>query len=446
MKISIIGTGYVGLVSGSCLADKGHTVTCVDVDEEKIKKLKNLEIPIYEEGLDQIIASNLNKNLYFTSNLSKSILETDLSIVAVGTPFDGKKIDLKYIREISTEIGKILKNKKKYHVVIIKSTVIPTTTDDVVTPILEKFSGKKVIDDFGVGMNPEFLREGSAVLDFMSPDRIVLGSSDKKALLKMKKVFSTFKNVPILEVNNKTAEMIKYVNNSFLASVISFSNEIGNLCAKIDNIDAIDVMKGVTMDHRISPMTKNGDRIFTGLVTYMSPGCGYGGSCFPKDTNALVSFGKEKDQLMPLLNSVININKDQNKEIINRLNKHYKELKNLKVSVLGLSFKPGTDDMRHSPSIPIINYLIDNEALVSAYDPIVKENAMKIFNSSLVSYKDTIDEAIIDSKVVILLNSSQEFNKIHNIFNKYKKSPVVIDGRRFLDKNKFQNYEGVGIK
>ncbi len=286
MRVSIIGTGYMGLVTGVCLAEKGHQVVCVDVDQEKVSKINQASPPIYEKGLEELLRKNINGNLQATTDIHKSIIETDISLITVGTPFDGGEIDLCYIKEASEQIGKALKGKSTYHLVVVKSTVVPGTTDEVVLPILEEVSGKKAGIDFGVGMNPEFLREGEAIRDFMLPDRIVLGGIDEKSIDVLEKLYSVFEGVDKLRTNNKTAEMIKYASNSVLATMISFSNEVGNLCAAIGGIDVVDVMRGVHLDKRLSPININGDRIVPAFITYLVAGCGFGGSCFPKDVKA----------------------------------------------------------------------------------------------------------------------------------------------------------------
>ena len=253
MKVSVIGAGRVGLVSAVCLAEKGHRVICVDVDEEKLDKINRASPPFNEPELENLLKKNLHVNLEATTNLSAAIMETDLSLIAVGTPLKDDEIDLTCIKQVSRQIGEVLKNKSGYHVVVMKSTVVPGSTDKVVLPILEEASGKNAGIDFGVGMNPEFLREGNAIKDFMNPDRIVLGGIDERSIRALEQLYSVFGGVDILKTNTKTAEMIKYASNSLLATMISFSNEMGNLGAALGGIDIIEVMKGVHLDKRISP-------------------------------------------------------------------------------------------------------------------------------------------------------------------------------------------------
>jgi UDPglucose 6-dehydrogenase len=445
MKISVIGTGYVGLVSGVCLAEKGHSVVCVDIDKEKVENINKGIPPIYEHGLDDLLKRNLRKSFSATTDLPDAVINTDLSIIAVGTPFDGEVIDLDYIKQAAREIGAVLKNKNSFHVVVVKSTVVPGTTEDVVLPILEETSEKKAGIDFGVGMNPEFLREGEAISDFMEPDRIVLGGIDDKTRVAMNEVYSVFPGVDVVHTNNKTAEMIKYTSNSLLATLISFSNEIGNLCASLGNIDVVEVMNGVHKDRRFSPILANGERVTPGFISYLAAGCGFGGSCFPKDVKALIAHGKQNGSPMSLLESVIKINESQPGRVISLLQKHFKSLDRLKIAVLGLAFKPGTDDMRESPAIPIVRYLIAQGAQVHAYDPVARREAEKLFDNNHIVYHNDLAESIHGTQAVILLTRWDEFNRIPEILSLYNPQPLFVDGRRMLDKTGIERYEGIGL-
>jgi UDPglucose 6-dehydrogenase len=445
MKVSVIGSGYVGLVSAVCLADKSHNVICVDSNVNKVDKINRAESPIYEVGLDELLSANININLNATTNLSNSVLNSDVSLIAVGTPFNGTEIDLKYIRQVAKEIGQVLKEKDDYHVIIVKSTVVPGTTDNVVIPILEKYSEKKAGIDFGVGMNPEFLREGQAIEDFMKPDRIVLGGIDERTHQKMTELYLSFSGVDILKTNNKTAEMVKYTSNSVLATLISFSNEIANLCSAIGDIDVVDVMKGVHLDKRISPILVNGDRVTPTITTYLEAGCGFGGSCFPKDVNALISHGNKFNQSLSLLKVVMDINQAQPYLILDRLNEHYPNISGLKVAVLGLAFKPGTDDMRESPAIPIVKKLIEGNAIIKAYDPVAEEKAKIVFNNTDITYCNSLNDVLINTDAVLLLTRWPEFSKLPNIINSIGINPLVIDGRRMLPKDSVSRYEGIGL-
>lgn len=445
MKVSIIGTGYVGIVSGVCLAEKGHKILCVDVDQEKVDKIRRGMPPIYERGLEELLKKNNHTNLQTTTDLHKAVLETDISLIAVSTPFDGEKIDLTYVETVSHQIGKALKDKTAYHTVVVKSTVVPGTTDEVVLPILEEASGKKAGTHFGVGMNPEFLREGEAIQDFMFPDRIVMGAIDRKCLGVLDELYSPFDGVDKIRTNNKTAEMIKYTSNSLLATMISFSNEIANLCASIGDIDVADVMKGVHMDKRLSPIMPNGERIIPSFTTYIEAGCGFGGSCFPKDVKTLIAYGKRLGRPMQLLDAVIQINAEQPKQILLLLKKHFPTLKGIHIAILGLAFKPGTDDMRESPAIPIIRDLLVQEADIKAYDPVAKYEAQKLFDNHNIVFCDDLDQAIDDVQVIVLLTCWEEFKGIPELLRHCNQPPLIIDARRMLDKCSIKRYEGIGL-
>ena len=280
-----------------------------------------------------------------------------------------------------------MKDKDGYHVVVVKSTVVPGTTDELVLTALEKASGKKAGVDFGVGMNPEFLREGEAVGDFMNPDRIVLGGLDERTHRTLQEVYEPFAGVDVVLTNNKTAEMIKYASNSLLATLISFSNEIGNLCSSIGGIDALEVMHGVHLDKRFTPILPSGERITPGFISYLEAGCGFGGSCFPKDVKALIAHGQKHASSMRMLESVIETNQHQPNQVLTRVEKHFPSVEDVDIAVLGLAFKPGTDDMRESPAIPIVNALREKGARIKAYDPVADRRSPR--RSSVIKASST---------------------------------------------------------
>ena len=442
MKVVIIGTGYVGLVSGVCFAEIGHEVVCVDVDPKIINSINNCKPHIYEDGLDDLLKRNIKKgNLSATINLKKAISSADVTMIAVGTPFDGNFIDLKYIKTAISNVAQVLKFAADYHVVCIKSTVIPGTTENIVADIIENESNRKIGKDVGLCMNPEFLREGTAISDFMNPDRIIIGANDNKAAEYVKNIYSKFKNVEKIITTPSTAEMIKYASNAFLATVISYSNEIANICTSIDGVDAIDVMNGIHLDRRLSPLLPTG-RVVPGLMSFLFPGTGFGGSCFPKDLKALYAFAKSNNKSAELLQSVINVNLNQPKETIQLLKQKVGNIKGKRITVLGLAFKPGTDDIRESPSIRIIEELISLEANVMCHDPIAIENMKLIFSDNIVSYFYDLKDALQKTEAVILVTSWPEYNQLKDLINR---SIPVIDGRRFLNKNDFKNYVGIGL-
>lgn len=442
MKVSIVGTGYVGLVSGACLAHLGHNVVCVDVDPRKVQMIASKKPPIYEKGLQELLEANVPSRLTATTDLRSAVMNSDLSLIAVGTPFDGQAIDLKYIKLASKEIGEAIKDKPSYHMVVVKSTVVPGTTTDVVLPILEEASGKTAGLDFGVGMNPEFLREGEAIDDFMAPDRIVLGGIDQRSIEALGMLYAAFTKADIVRTDPRTAEMIKYTANSLLATLISFSNEIANLSAA-QKVDVADVMHGVHLDRRFSPILPSGERIKPGFVSYIWPGAGFGGSCFPKDVKALVAHGEKCGMPMPLLKSVIDVNNRQPVKMIDILEDKLGDLKGLSITVLGVAFKPGTDDIRESPSLAVIRMLVDKGASVTAFDPIARQEAEHALGNML-EFKDSVAEAIDGADAILVMTAWPEFKDLPDLLSE-NNSMLVVDGRRMLDKSSVPHYAGIGL-
>ncbi len=446
MRVSVIGTGYVGLVSGVCLAEKGHDVICVDSDDKKIAQIQLGIPPIFERGLESLLRKHIGARLRATSDLRRAVLDTELSFIAVGTPFSGSEIDLRFVREVARQIGEALHEKPAYHVVVVKSTVVPGTTEGAVLPILEQASGKKAGADFGVGMNPEFLTEGEAVGDFMNPDRIVLGGIDSRTTACLEELYARFDGVEKLKTNPRTAEMIKYASNALLATMISFSNEIGNLCAALGGIDVVDVMRGLHLSSYLSLSMPDGSRKMPGIVSFLAAGCGFGGSCLPKDVKALVAHGRKAGQAMDLLDAVIRVNQDQPEKVISLLRKHHASLQGVRVAVLGLSFRPGTNDMRESPAIPILRALVGDGAVVKAYDPAAQQEARALFCGDSVRVCDTLAEAVSDAQAIVLVTRWDEFHRVPELLRQREPQPLFVDGRRMLDKSSFARYEGVGLR
>jgi len=445
MKVSVVGTGYVGLVSGVCLAEKGHEVVCVDIDQSKVDMINSGQPPIYEMGLEELLKNNIGNRMEATTDLAGAVKSSQITLIAVGTPFDGERIDLKYVKQVARDVGDIIKNKSDYHVVVVKSTVVPGTTDDVVLPILEEQSGKKAGAGFGVGMNPEFLTEGVAVKDFMEPDRIVIGGNDDQALDVQAELYSPWDNVEVLRTNCKTAEMIKYSSNAMLATCISFSNELANFCTALGGIDIAEVTRGLHLAHYLQPFVSDGARVRAPISSFFEAGCGFGGSCLPKDVKALVAHGEAHGQPMPLLDTVIKINREQPARVIKILEKHLGDLKDRKIGILGLAFKPDTDDMRESPSIPIIKTLKSLGASVRAYDPIAAEEAAKCFEPDTYERADSVESAVADADAVVLITRWDEFNAVPELIARVNPEVLFVDARRMLDKSKFARYDGIGM-
>lgn len=445
MKVSIIGTGYVGLVSGVCLAEKGHDVVCVDSDQHKVDSIRKGIPPIFERGLEPLLRKHIGGRLQVTTDLRKAVLDSELSLIAVGTPFSGVEIDLRFIKEVSRQIGEAMRHKTAYHVVVVKSTVVPGTTDSVVLPILELASGKRAGQDFGIGMNPEFLTEGESVHNFMHPDRIVLGGIDERTISSLDDLYIGFDHVDKLRTNCKTAEMIKYTSNALLATLISFSNEIANLGSALGGIDSEDVMLGVHLSNYLSLMLPDGTRKGPAILSFLAAGCGFGGSCLPKDVKALVAHGHKLGLPMSLLDAVIQVNERQPERVLGLLKKHYHSLRGVRVSILGLSFRPDTNDMRESPAIPILRCLSEQGAQLKAYDPAAGEEARRLFAGDSVYVCDDLATAVSDAQAVILVTRWDEFRKVPELLRRQSPPPVFIDGRRMLDKGDFVMYEGIGL-
>ena len=420
MNITIIGTGYVGLVSGTCFAEFGVNVTCVDKDEEKIKNLRKGIIPIYEPGLDELVKKNINQGrLKFEIDLSKSVNLSDAIFIAVGTPSRKKDghADLSYVYAVAEEIAKNLKN---FSVIVNKSTV-PVGTGENVSKIIKKINPSLKFD---VASNPEFLREGSAINDFMRPDRVVIGCKSEKAKNILKELYRPLYllETPIIFTNRETAELIKYAANSFLATKITFINEISNLCEKV-GANVNDVSIGIGLDGRIGKK-------------FLHPGPGYGGSCFPKDTLALVKTAQDHKSPLGLIENVVESNdkrkKSMHKRILNSIGKSKKKI----ISILGLTFKPNTDDMRDSPSLDIIPALIKNKCDLKVFDPEGMKEAKEYFkkySDKILWCKDSY-EASKGSDALVILTEWNEFRALDlKRLKKLLNKPVIIDLRNIYN-------------
>lgn len=445
MRVSIVGSGYVGLVSGACLAELGHHVTCVDVDPRRVERINRAESPIHEEGLEALLRRHVGHRLCATTDLGSAVHGSEMTLIAVGTPFNGEQIDLAYIRQAARAVGEALREIRRYHVVVVKSTVVPGTTDDIVRPLLEESSARRAGIDFGVGMNPEFLTEGTAVVDFMQPDRIVLGGMDERTIDMLAELYAPLTHVPVLRTNNRTAEMMKYAANCLLATLISFSNEIGNLCARLGGVDAVDVMQSVHLARYFSTLLKDGTRVTAPINSFLYAGCGFGGSCLPKDVKALIAYGVSLGLRLPLLETVIQINLKQPERLIEILEQYFRSIQGLKVSILGLAFKPDTDDVRESPAIPIINALLARGAIVSAYDPVAAESAKRLLPADRILFLDRLESALTGVDATVLVTSWDEFRRVPDILAGMEVQPLVVDGRRMLDKRRLARYAGIGL-
>ncbi len=419
MKIAVIGTGYVGLVSGTCFAEMGNRVTCVDVDKEKIEKLKKGIIPIYEPGLETMVLNNIaNKNLFFTTDLAEAIKDVEVAFIAVGTPMgDDGSADLQYVLSVAKSIGETMQKKL---IVVDKSTVPVGTADKVKETIQKELDKRGENIEFYVVSNPEFLKEGKAIQDFMKPDRIVIGADNQYAFDKMKTLYSSFfmQNDRFITMDIRSAEMTKYAANAMLATKISFMNEIANICERV-GADVNKVRLGIGSDSRIG-------------YSFIYPGCGYGGSCFPKDVLALNRLAKEVGYNAELIQSVDNVNNRQKYVIAEKVIKKYgKDLSNRTFAVWGLSFKPETDDMREAPAIYIIKELIKHGAKIQAYDPkAIHEAKICYLKGVEVNYVESKYEALKGADAMLLLTEWKEFRSPDfEEIGKLLKEKVIFDGR-----------------
>ncbi|MBO9684499.1 MAG: UDP-glucose/GDP-mannose dehydrogenase family protein, partial [Flavisolibacter sp.] len=430
MKIAIVGTGYVGLVTGTCLAETGNHVCCVDIDERKVNKLKNGQITIYEPGLEKLFERNLKEErLSFTTSLKEGLEEAEIVFLALPTPpgEDGSA-DLKYVLGVAHEIGKLLTD---YKIIIDKSTVPVGTAEKVKAVISENYKG-----EFDVVSNPEFLREGVAVDDFLKPDRIVIGTTSERAQTMLTELYAPYvrQGNPIIFMDERSAELTKYAANAFLATKISFMNEIAQMCERL-GADVDMVRKGIGSDERI------GKR-------FLFPGIGYGGSCFPKDVKALMYSAKEANYDFKILDAVTEVNENQKSHLITKIKRYFGDLAGKHFALWGLAFKPNTDDIREAPALEIIRELIDAGASVSAFDPEAMENVKAIFGDKI-SFCETPYDCLQNADALIIATEWNEFRTpdFDKILSTIKE-PVIFDGRNVFDvaamEKKGFHYESIG--
>jgi UDPglucose 6-dehydrogenase len=346
------------------------------------------------------------------------------------------------VRTCAEQLGDVLKTSSRYHTIVVKSTVVPGTCDGVVRPILEARSGKRAGKDFGLGVNPEFLTEGTAVRDFLSPDRLVIGGIDDRARAAIEAVYTGFPGVPRILTNNSTAELIKYASNALLATMISFANEIGRVASAVGGIDVADVQRGVHASTYLTSKDSSGAPLKANLASFLEAGCGFGGSCLPKDVAALASRGKELGIQTPMLDSVLAVNRGQPDVMIGLLRRHYPSLQGVRVAVLGLAFKPDTDDVRESPAFPIIARLQAAGASVVAYDPVAMEQARPRIPQ--VTLAPSLEQAVQGAEAILLVTRWEEFRRVPALVRSMKPAPLFVDGRRLLAPAEFERYEGIG--
>ena len=428
MKITVVGTGYVGLVTGTCLAETGNTVTCIDIDEKKVENLKKGIIPIYEPGLETLVKKNYEKSkLFFSTDLTQNFDDTEIVFSAVGTPPDEDgSADLQYVLEVARQVGKTMRH---YLVMLTKSTVPIGTAEKVRQAIQEELDKRGEKIPFDVASNPEFLKEGSAVNDFLRPDRIVIGTDSEKAQKILERLYKPFvlNGHPVIFMDIPSAEMTKYAANSMLATKISFMNDIANLC-EIVGADVNSVRKGIGSDPRI------GNK-------FIYPGTGYGGSCFPKDVKALIKTADKNQYSLEILKAVENVNERQKSVLFAKLDKHFNgKLSGKRVTLWGLSFKPETDDMREAPSLKLIEKLNEAGAHVIGYDPAAMDEAKRILGNKI-EYADDAYEALINSDALILVTEWREFRILkYKLLVKLMNNRLIFDGRNIYEPEEMREH------
>ena len=433
MKIAVIGLGFVGLTLSSVLASKGITTIGIDSDRKKCSKIANGIPTFFEPNLENTLKKALKKKLIITNKLS-SANNCDFIFVTVGTPQKKNgEIDLSFIKTVVRSVGKLISKNKKKPIILIKSTVIPGTTKNVILPILEKNSRKKAGKDFGLISNPEFLQEGRAIHDTIKPHAVVLGGYKTKFMKKTEKFFSWLNpNVPIIISNHQTVEMIKYANNSFLATKISFINQIANICQGIPDTNIDDVAYTIGLDPRIGNL-------------FLNAGPGYGGSCLPKDMKAIINLSSKIGVNPILLTAVEKINKQQINYIVTLIKQNIGKIKGKKLTILGVAFKPGTDDIRDSMGIDLVKRLLKLGAKIIVHDPKALENARKIFHDNI-KYVKSVPSALKDCQCAIIMTEWKEYEKINNKTIKHMAKKVIIDSRRIIyNKNLGAKYFAIGL-
>jgi len=439
-KLSFIGLGPVGLCTAACFAAKGYKVTASEIDKAKAIQIKKGKPPFYELNLNEMLQETIKSgNLKIVTSNEEAILQSDITFITVGTPTkpDGN-INLAYIINASESIGKALKKKKELHLIAVKSTVTPGTTENTVKPILEKNSGKKCGKDFLLCVNPEFLSEGNAIRGTLNPDYIAIGGHNKKSTETLENLYREFhkENLPpIIKTNIPTAELIKYANNAFLATKISLTNTIANICEKTPNTDITKIAEAIGKDHRINPH-------------FLNAGLGWGGSCFPKDLKAFITYSKKLGYNPTLIQATYKANEDQIKFTIQKIKRELKTLKGKKIAILGLAFKPDTDDIREARSTKIINQLLKQGATIKAYDPMATSNTKKIFKQKI-KYASSAIDCLKDADCAVLVTEWEEFKKLMpEDFTQNMRNPILIDGRRIYNPEKFSKklrYIAIGL-
>jgi UDPglucose 6-dehydrogenase/GDP-mannose 6-dehydrogenase len=401
---------------------------------------------MHEAGLEALLKRTVGANLLATTDLAAAVRWSDVTVIAVGTPLRDGHIDLQHVRMAAGQVGAALggRESNRYHVTVVKSTVVPGTTSHVVAPALEAASGRRAGPDFGVGVNPEFLTEGTAVADFVTPDRIVIGGIDDRSVDTIERLYPAFPDAPRVRTNPSTAELIKYTSNALLATMISFCNEIGNLATALGDVDVAEVTAGVHQSIYLSPRLPDGTRVRAPLSSFLEVGCGFGGSCLPKDVGALIAHGEQSGTPMRLLRSVLDINAGQPGQLVALARDGLGGLDGRRVAVLGLAFKPDTDDLRESPAFPVIDGLRAEGAVVTAHDPVAVPAARARLARD-VATTDDLEMALTDADAVVIVTRWDQYQAVPKILIDRDPQPLVVDGRRMLDRDSIARYTGIGL-
>ncbi|MFX0084963.1 MAG: UDP-glucose dehydrogenase family protein [Candidatus Hodarchaeota archaeon] len=434
LRVAIHGTGYIGLISGCCFAIKGFTAINSTFNTEKCNKINSGESPFYEKGFSELLKKAVSSgNFKCVVGREEAVMKSDISMIAVGTPMrKDKSVDLQFIEQTARHLGQAIKKKNEYHLVVVRSTVVPGTTRNLIGKLIEEESDKKMGDNFGLCVQPEFLAEGRSILDTLKPDRIVIGELDKRSGDLLQHLYEDFygdhlETCPIVRMNIESAELVKYGNNCLLATKISYANELSRIAELVPGVDVVEVMKGVGLDYRITH-------------EFLNAGVGFGGSCFPKDVNAIIAFAKSHGYNPRLFPAVLEINDDQALHTIELLEEEIPNLTEKRIALLGLSFKPDTDDMRYAPSIRIAQHLLERGATVIGYDPVAEEAAEKVLGSSIL-YAEKVQDALDNADAAIVVTEWDNIASLDpQVFRKYMKNPIIIDGRRIYDPKIYKDH------
>ncbi len=443
MNVTVIGGGYVGLVTAACLAEAGHHVTVAERDGEKVQAIRAARSYLHEPDLEPLLVRHAGGRLMATTDTAAAVAGAHVVLLCVPTPCQPStgQIDLSYLKQAAREVGEALQQSTEaYPVVVVKSTCVPGTTDAVVGPALEAAAGRTRGQDLGLGCNPEFLSEGSAVEDFSRPDRIVLGADCQRTHAVLRELYAAWADVPRFAVNNATAEAIKYASNALLATCISFANEVADVCQAAGGIDAVDVMHGL---HASRYLDAGGAP--AGIAAFLMPGCGYGGSCLPKDVAALTAFGKERGLRMPLLSAVTRVNQERARAMVDLLRTETGSLAGRRVAVLGVAFKPGTADCRNTPAEPLVQALVAAGASVVCHDPAAWREARTLFGE-IADVAPYLAAALDGATAAVICTAWPQYQQVPDLLRAAGGMTVLLDGRRMLEADAYERLLCVGYR